>query len=173
MRYLLDEEKSVAEKYIAEAKVLAHQATCKRAKCGAIIVKDSEIIGRGFNSPPGNDESERRCGIEKDDYDIKVTDKTCCVHAEQRAVMDALRNYPNKINGSKLYFARFYPNGEQRLVGGKEGKNQLYCTACAKMMFDTDVAEFILPHVNGISVYTKDEYLSRSYDYGKYKGGKI
>ncbi|MDO8569913.1 MAG: deaminase [bacterium] len=169
MKYILDEnQKAIAERYIKEAKTMAQKATCGRAKCGAIIIKDGKVIGKGFNSPPGNDEKECRCEIKKDQYDIKVTDKTCCMHAEQRAIMDALCNYPDKIKGSKLYFARFYPDGKQRFVGGREGKNQLYCTICTKIMFDVGIAEFILPHINGISVYTRDEYLDKSFSYGKH-----
>ena len=167
MKLLLDGEKTIAEKYINEAIVIAQKATCERAKCGAVIIKDGEIIGRGFNSPPGNNESERRCMNEKSAYDPKVTDKTCCMHAEQRAVIDALKNHAEKLGGSKLYFARFYANGEQRLNGGNGGKNQLYCTVCTKIMFDVGVSEFILPHVDGIAAYNSNEYLTRSFNYGK------
>ena len=170
MQLLIDQDKTIALKYIEKAKMLAQKATCERAKCGAVLVKDGDIIGEGYNSPPGNDEKERRCEIKKDEFDKKVTDKTCCVHAEQRAIIDALRNNPDKVKGSKLYFARYYPNGELRLNGGNDGKNQLYCTVCTKIMFDVGVAEFVITNVKGIASYSKDEYLSRSYDYGKYAG---
>jgi hypothetical protein len=30
-------------------------------------------------------------------YHRKVTDKTCCIHAEQRALFDALKNHPEQI----------------------------------------------------------------------------
>ena len=173
MRYITNEsEKKRAEKYIEEAKTIAQKATCGRAKCGAVIVKDNEIIGTGFNSPPGSDENERRCEVRKNQYDIKVTDKTCCMHAEQRAIMDALRNHSDKIKGSKLYFSRFYPDGRQRLAGESE-KVQLCCTICTKMMFDVGIEEFVLPHVGGIGVYAKDEYVKRSFGYGKYTVDKI
>ena len=77
MKYIIDKkEKVIAEKYIEEAGTVAQKATCQRAKCGAVIVKDNEIIGRGFNSPPNNDDKERRCEIKKDEYDQKITDKT-------------------------------------------------------------------------------------------------
>ena len=167
MKILEGEEKKFAESYIKKAKILAQKATCLRAMCGAILVKNAKIIGKGFNSPPGNSEKQRRCKLDKKEFDHKVTDKTCCVHGEQRALMDALIHYPKEIKGSKLYFARYYPNGELRLNGGNGGKNQLYCTICTKMMFDLGVAEFILPNVVGIASYSKDEYLDRSYNYGK------
>ena len=166
MRFISDQEKELAEGYIDEAKKLARQATCERAQCGAVIVSAADVIGRGFNSPPGNDEKERRCGVRKNEYDPKVTDKTCCMHAEQRAVMDALRHRPEKLEGSKLYFARFYPDGRQRIVGGKI---QLYCTVCTKMMYEAGIAEFILPHQGGICAYPMDEYLDRSFEYGSWQ----
>lgn len=168
MQILIGKDKEAAEMYIEQAKSIAKQSTCLRAKCGAVLVNGNEVIGQGFNSPPGNEEKERRCENNKREYDPKVTDKTCCVHAEQRAMMDALRNHANKIEGAKLYFARYYSDGELRLNGGNKGKNQLYCTVCSKMMFDLGIAEFILLHVDGIVSYPKDEYLSRSYDYGRY-----
>lgn len=167
MRFITEEnERVVAEKFIEAAKATAQKATCQRAQCGAIIVSDNEIIGVGFNSPAGNDEQERRCQVKKNEYDEKVTDKTCCVHAEQRAIMDALRRYPDRVKGSKLYFSRFYPDGQQRLLGGDI---QLYCSLCAKMMYDTGVAEFILPHQNGISSFERDEYVGRSFRDKKYE----
>lgn len=171
MKYIIDEsEKAVALKYIEEAKNEAQKAVCTRAKCGAVITKDDKIIGRGFNSPPGDDKKELRCEIKKNEYDQKVTDKTCCMHAEQRAIMDALRNHPNKLNRAKLYFVRFYSDGQKRSL---EVENQLYCTICTKMMFDVGIAEFILLHQKGVCVYAADEYVGRSFNYGKRADGKI
>ena len=106
MYYLSSEEEKIAENYIAQAAIIAMEATCERSKCGSVIIKNDKVIGVGYNSPPYNLESGRRCGCNKESLDFKVTDKTCCVHAEQRAIMDALRNYPNEIKGSRLYFVR-------------------------------------------------------------------
>lgn len=171
MEYILDEnKKAVALRHIEEAKREAQKATCTRAKCGAVIVSGDEIIGRGFNSPPGNDEKERRCEIKKNEYDQKVTDKTCCMHAEQRVVMDVLRNHPDKLKGARLYFARFYADGRPRLLGGEI---QLYCTLCTKMMFDVGIAEFVLLHQKGISVYPADEYVKRGFNYGKHPDEEV
>ncbi|MBI5804039.1 hypothetical protein HY450_02240 [Candidatus Pacearchaeota archaeon] len=47
-------------------------STCKRSRCGAVIVKDNMIIGRGFNSPPQNKEENRRCCFDKKSYHDKV-----------------------------------------------------------------------------------------------------
>lgn len=148
--------------WMNDAREVAQQATCKRAKCGAVIVKDSTIIGRGFNSPPGENEKERRCDRKKDEYPLKVTDKTCCMHAEQRAVMNALVHHPNQIRGAQLFFIGLLPNGELRT---DHGEIRLYCTVCTKMMFDVGISEFILMSTDGYVSFSIDEYNKLSYEY--------
>jgi len=115
MRYLSGEELIEAKEYMNEVANVALDSGCLRSKCGSIIVKDNKIIGRGFNSPPKELESQRRCLFSKDSLHKKVTDKTCCVHAEQRAIIDSLRNNPKKIEGSRLYFIRdsVKPTGDE------------------------------------------------------------
>lgn len=97
MKLLTDDEEKKAMEYINQAAGIALQATCERARCGCVIVENDEIIGTGFNSPPGEREDQRRCKNDKNNYHKKVTDKTCCVHAEQRAIMNALIDAPDKI----------------------------------------------------------------------------
>ena len=140
-----------------KAAEVAKQATCGRSKCGSVIVKDGEIIGSGFNSPAGNLESQRRCDTEKSSYHRKVTDKTCCVHAEERAILDTLRQNPEKIIGSTLYFIRLDEDGQLIFSGHP------YCTICSKLALDTGIAEFVLWHKEGITVYGTEEYTDLSY----------
>ena len=130
MRYLSGDEQQQALAYINQAAEIALQSTCERARCGSVIVENDEIIGSGFNSPPGHLESQRRCSCEKSSYHKKVTDKTCCIHAEQRAIMNALIDNPDKIIGSRLYFIRLDEEGKP----SKAGKP--YCTICSKMSLD-------------------------------------
>lgn len=159
MKILSDSEEKEAMKSIDEAAKVARDSKCMRKKCGTVVVKDGLIIGRGFNSPPGNVESQRRCHNDKDSYDKRVTDKTCCVHAEQRAIMDALRKYPEKIVGSRLYFVRLGDDGV------KSHSGEPYCTICSKMALDAGVAEFVLWHKKGITVYDAEEYNELSFRY--------
>jgi len=140
MRYLSGYEEQQALAYLAKAAEIALQSTCERDRCGSLIVKNDEIIGTGFNSPPANKESQRRCSCSKDIYHKKVKDTTCCIHAEQRAIMDALKKNPDKILGSRLYFIRLDDHG----IPSKAGKP--YCTICSKMTLDAGVHEFILWH---------------------------
>jgi len=159
MKYLSGDEEKRAMEYMDKAAEVALNATCRRDKCGSIIVKDDEIIGAGFNSPPANKESQRRCSVSKGSYHEKVTDKTCCVHAEQRAIMDALRRNPEKIVGSRLYFIRLDEKGNKTRAG------RPYCTICSKMALDVGVAEFVLWHEEGICVYDTEEYNTLSFQY--------
>jgi len=125
------------EKFFKIAADVAKNATCTHAKCGAIIVsKDGEIIGRGFNAPPLNDESQRMCNI-LSDLELKPKyDKTCCVHAEWNAIIDALKNNAGRIDGSTLYFMRIDKNGDFTDAG------EPFCTVCSRLALQSGVAEF-------------------------------
>jgi deoxycytidylate deaminase len=159
------EEKAIENINIAA--VIAKNSTCERSKCGSIIVQANEVIGIGFNNPPGDLVSQKRCLCSKDNYDKKVTDKTCCIHAEQRAMISALKAYPDKVVGSSLYFVRI-----------KEGipvpSGNPYCTICSKMALDLGIKEFILWQSIvgkdiGVYVYDTEEYNDLSYKYKEQK----
>lgn len=94
MKILYGIDKEEALKYLYQASIVALSSSCYKSKCGSVIVKDGEVIGRGFNSPPKNKILEH---CFKDDLPADFrSDKTCCVHAEQRAIMDALRDNSKK-----------------------------------------------------------------------------
>jgi len=159
MRYLYGGEKEDAMRFILVASEIAKKSTCLRAKCSSLIVKDEDIIGSGVNSPPKNLESQRRCLESKDALDRKVTDKTCCVHAEQRAIMDALRNNPDELENSRLYFIRLDKDNKISFAG------KPYCTICSKMALDVGIKEFVLYHKDGVAVYNTKAYNLLSYKY--------
>lgn len=159
MKYLDGKEKYDAMKFILAASEVAKKSTCLRRKCGSVIVNYKRIIGRGFNSPPKNLENQRRCLKDKNTLSRKVTDKTCCVHAEQRAIIDALKNNSDKIKNSRLYFARL-DNSEKLSFAGKP-----YCTICSKMALDVGIKEFVLYHEDGIAVYDTEKYNLLSYEF--------
>lgn len=158
MKYLSGTEVQEAEFWIHEAVKIAKQATCERSKCGSIVVLNGQILGVGFNSPPKHLESQKRCLCSKDSYHKKVTDKTCCVHAEQRAIVNALSKYQN-LSGSRLYFIRLDENDSPQNAG------KPYCTICSKMALDSGISEFVLSHDEGICVYNTEEYNTLSYQY--------
>lgn len=157
MRYLKSEEEAEAMAYIDRAAEIARKASCFRSKCGSVIVKDGSVIGSGHNSPPGNTKLDHCL---KDDLPQNFkSDKTCCVHAEQRAILDASANNHDKLSGSRLYFIRLDEDGNKE-VSGKP-----YCTICSKLALDSGIKEFVLWHKEGICVYDTAEYNELSFQY--------
>lgn len=161
MRLITDpKELRFVESVYARIAKLAQTAGCQDWQCAAVIVsKNGETIGEGTNSPPGNLESERRCHCDKKTLHPKVSDKSCCVHAEQRAVMDALRKNSDQISGSTLYYARLGKDGKLALSG------EPWCTICSKMALDAGISFFVLFKKEGYAVYSTDEYNALSYAY--------
>lgn len=157
MKYLSGEEEKKAIEYFKIASEIALGSCCLRAKCGSVVVKDDEIIGKGYNSPPG-DKPPEKCF--KDDLpEDFISDRTCCVHAEDRAIRDALKNSLDEIVGSTLYFVRLDKEGNIVKSG------EPYCTWCSKTALDVGIAEFVLWHEKGICVYDTKEYNELSYRY--------
>jgi len=155
MKILAGKELEEAKQYLYMTMQVAEFSKCLRTKSGSLIVNGGMVIGKGFNSPPLNLSIE---SCLKDalplDFD---SDATCCVHAEQRAIMDALRAHPEKIKGSRLYYVRL------------DTKNNLlfaespYCTICSKLALDAGIGEFVLWHSKGICVYDTVEYNALSF----------
>lgn len=159
MQLLIWDELKKAKLYFELAWKIAQKATCRRSKCWCVIIKNDKIIWRGYNTPPKDLESQRKCNCDKSLYDRKVTDKTCCIHAEQRAIMDALRIHPNEIEWSDLYFIRL----DKDWNISKSWKP--YCTICSKMALDTWIQHFLLRHEEWIIKYNTEEYNLLSYQY--------
>lgn len=138
----------------------AKKATCHRARCGSIIVsQNGEIIGRGHNSPPLEDESQRTC--DSDNYDTgrkPKYDKTCCVHAEWNAILDACKSHGKAIEGSTLYFMRIDEDGTFTAAG------KPYCTVCSRLALQSGVSTFALWDGEPKLFDTKT-YNSLSYDF--------
>lgn len=151
MQYLKGQQEQEAIGWMMKAADAAKKALCHKAKCGSVIVMDGEIIGEGYNAPPLNKEENRTCLIDLPPGKAKY-DRTCCIHAEWRAIMDALKRNPGKIVGSKLYFTRVDEAGNIK----KSGKP--YCTVCSRLTLDAGVEKFLLWHDDGICEYDTDEY---------------
>lgn len=149
-----------------ETAQIAKGALCLWAKCGTVIVNKGEIIGVGYNAPPLDKEENRTCLKEFNPGKPKY-DKTCCMHAEWRAIMDAMKRNSEKLNGSKLYFTRVDEGGNTK----KSGKP--YCTVCSRLALDSSISEFLLWHEEGICAYPTDEYNKLSYQYNANKNSKI
>lgn len=158
MKYLKGQQEKEAIRWMNEAAKIAEGALCLKAKCGTVIVKDNEIIGQGYNAPPLDKDENRMCDKEvsagKEKYD-----RTCCMHAEWRAIIDALKRNPEKLKRSKLYFTRVDDNRQIKKSGNP------YCTVCSRMALDSDIEKFVLWHDKGICEYPTNEYNKLSYQY--------
>ena len=151
-------ESNQEERWFREAAREAKQARCTRARCGAVIVADGCIIGRGYNAPPQDDMSQVQCeAVYQKESRKPKSDRTCCIHAEWRAMLDALRNHADKVSGSTLYFCRVDESGKMLFSGDP------YCTVCSRLALDIGIAFFVLWHENGIRVYDTQEYNAVSY----------
>lgn len=154
VRVLIGSEAVRAEEFFREALKECDKSFCLSSQSGCVIVNNGLIIGRGTNSPPGNGKIEKCL---KDDLPQNFrSDKTCCIHAEQRAILDALSLGKNLVVGSTLYYIR-KKNGEKVLAG------KPYCTICSKLALDVGVKEFVLWHENGITSYDTKEYNALSF----------
>lgn len=156
MKILTGADETEAIAFMEECGRLAITATCQRARCGSLIVLGGRVVGRGVNSPPGDLESQRRCGVKQLPVGFR-SDRTCCIHAEQRAVVDALRAGISALEGARLYFGRLDPSGVLQRSGAP------YCTICSKLVLDAGISEFVLWHKEGITVYGTQEYNHASY----------
>ncbi|MFA6088314.1 MAG: deaminase [Candidatus Woesearchaeota archaeon] len=159
MRFLTGEEEKRAKKWFDYAANIAKNAKCLKKKCGSIIVKNNEVIGVGYNAPP-LDNVVLECIKESLPKDFK-SEKHCCLHAEQNAIIDALFNYSKKIQGSTLYYTKVDKNNIIQFSG------KPYCTICSKMALRVKISEFAVWHKEGICVYGTDEYNKLSFEYRK------
>jgi len=149
----------IHQAYFEAAQQVAQQATCHRAHCGSVIIaEDGTIIGRGFNAPPNNDESQRMCDVVLDKSIKQNNDKTCCVHAEWNAILDALKNNPSKVEGSTLYFMRVNDEGEFTEAG------EPYCTVCSRLALQSGIKVFGLWN-EGPQMIDTTLYNQKSYEY--------
>ncbi len=160
MRRIEGKDTEEIKSFFEEAAHVASEATCLRAKCGSVIVTaNGVVIGRGYNAPPLGDESQRYCGAELDLVSKPKYDKTCCVHAEWSAVIDACKTAPEKLADSTLYFMRVDDEG------GFMDAGEPYCTTCSRLTMAAGVAKFALWNDGGANIYTLVEYNDASYQY--------
>lgn len=144
------------ENYFIESAKEAKTSLCLRDKCGAVVVRKDKIVGRGHNGPPNDNILNHKCNLNLVISKKPKSDRTCCVHAEWRAIIDAIRNIKS-IQGSILYFTRVDKRGEILKSGLP------YCTVCSRLALDNGIKYFALWHESGIVLYNTKEYNELSY----------
>lgn len=102
----MSERKSWDRYFMGIAKMVAERATCSRAKIGAVIVKDKNIIATGYNgSPAGHPHcTDVGCLIYVSRNPDGEEEENCfrTIHAEINAITQAAKNGAS-INGADIY----------------------------------------------------------------------
>ncbi len=144
--------------YFKEAAKVAEKSLCLRDKCGAVVVLDSKIIGEGYNGPACDNLEDLKCNLDLTASSKPKSDRTCCLHSEWRAIIDAVRNAWD-IRESTLCFARVDDDGNILRSGLP------YCTVCSRLALDNGVKHFALLHDTGVKLYDTQEYNDLSYKF--------
>ena len=137
------------------ARIADNKSLCVRAKTGSVIVSYGKMIGAGYNAPPA-DIKITRCLKDSLPKNFK-SDRTCCVHAEQRAIKAATKTNSKKLAGSIIYFARLDSTGEIKHAG------KPYCTICSKEILDSGIFGVVLLQREGPCLYDSVEYNELSF----------
>lgn len=147
---------SEALKWLEAAADIARSSPCKKRKCGSVLVSaDGSVFSGAVNQPPPG------AAVHCTPYCLPAgfkSDKACCVHAEQRSILDAMKQ-GKSVAGSIMVFSSVDEAGN-RLMSG-----QPYCTICSKMALESGVQAWILEHADGIKRYDAVEYNRISFEY--------
>jgi len=144
MRYLTHAESKEAKK-----------TTCKKSQRAAIIVKNGEILGKGYIKVT----IEKHCDpcIRESIKDNSRVELCSATHAEQGAILDALKRGKN-IEGSRMYHLKL-KNGE---ISPSE---DVSCTVCSRLVLASGISEFVLLHKKGFGLYSTKEFNEKSFEY--------
>lgn len=146
--------------WFEQAAEVAQSSTCLKDHCGAVLVRqDQLVIGRGYNAPPLGEESNRTCLMQFDRTRKPQYDLTCCVHAEWAALDEAERLHQHSLPGSTMYFMRLDDQGAWTDAG------QPRCTVCSRLTMMMRVERFALWNNGGVDLYPLPEYDRLSYAY--------
>ena len=155
MRYLAEEESKEAQKYILAAGEEAKKSTCKKSQRGVVIVKNNEIIGKGYNKVT----IEKFCNpcIRENIKDNSRVELCSALHAEQVAILDALKR-GKSLEGSRMFHIAV-KNGEIKT------SEDTSCTVCSKLVLESGISEFVLFHKKGFGLYSAEEFNRKSFEY--------
>lgn len=159
----------VGEHWMGKAAEVARRATCRSDLCGAVLVRDGVVLGEGCNGPaPG---TEPRCGRSQPSALKPKSDRTCCVHAEWRAILAAVdrvgRPLGKGLGGSTLFFTRVGRVGTTSDPGPRLPSGLPYCTVCSRLALEAGVGTWVLDHggTRGLVEYPAALYDELSHEF--------
>lgn len=142
MRFLEGAELEFAHEILNYAADVARKSPCEKSKRGVVIVKGREMIGEGFNGPP--------LGFTCEPEKCKSICNAYCVHAEENAIMDALKK-GNDIMNATMYHIKV-KDGKVNTSGDP------CCPRCSALALQVGTLEFVLSHDQGVGLYPMDEF---------------
>lgn len=102
----MDERKSWDSYFMDIAHIVAQRATCNRAKIGAVIVKDKNIIATGYNGSPAGQPhcTDVGCLVYESRNPDGEVEQNCfrTIHAEINAIAQAAK-HGVAIEGADIY----------------------------------------------------------------------
>jgi len=150
---------SKLEYYMNITKEVSRRATCFRARHGAIIVKDDQIISTGYNGAPRKTKDcFERGNCLRTEMGIPSGQRyEMCrsVHAEQNAIINSARAGVSLLGGViYLYSEKF--DKENAYVP----MDAYPCFICKKMIINAGLDEMVLSRADGsIKVYKIEEWV--------------
>ncbi len=130
------------EYYMNITKEVASRATCYRARHGAIIVRDDQIISTGYNGAPRKTKDcFERGNCLRNELGIPSGQRyEMCrsVHAEQNAIINAARAGVNLLGGTiYVYSEKINSEGEPEVI------ESYPCFICKKMIVNSGLEKLV------------------------------
>jgi dCMP deaminase len=131
--------------FLGIALSVAARSTCLRRKFGAVIVKDSTIVGTGYNGTARGVVNCFEVGCIKDEMDApkgEAYDYCPAVHAEENAIINS--NRADRI-GATLYIAGIDRDGRLTMA--------LPCQRCRRKIINSQIGSVVIMSNEGKSLY--------------------
>ncbi len=146
------------EYYMNIAREVTGRSTCFRARHGALIVKNDQIISTGYvGAPRKTKDCLERGTCLRNELGIPSGQRyEMCrsVHAEQNAIINAARSGANILGGTiYLYSEKINNNKEFEIT------EALPCFICKKMIINAGLEKLVSNTPNGIKIYNLSEWV--------------
>jgi len=134
--------------YINIAKEVAQRGTCFRAKHGAVIVCNDQIVATGYvGAPRKTKDCLERGNCLRTELNIPSGQRyELCrsVHSEQNAIINATRSGASLLDGTLyLYSCKIIEGAEDELI------NALPCFICKKMIINSGIKTMVCMQKDG------------------------
>lgn len=195
------EEKEIEEirYYIALAAAVANneenQPKCTKSRRGVVIVKDENVIGKGWNMPTLEELTCSPVCVGENNHSDSGYDDCSAIHAEKMAIIDAYKNISERLVKACVLFkgkSSEKPQDAHSLVYSltnedwtpkknplegarlyhikvKDGKpvesGEPSCRDCSKTILISGISEVVLLEKDGYHIYTAEEFNKLSFEH--------